>query len=208
MKAVYQNHLIRGVGVASTNLSLALLYLFFAYSHALNFIESPRLSVILIIVAETLLIFFILTRKEPDKTMHTLKAWLTTIGGTFLILLLRPIDAPHDLLLGQFVQGIGFMLQIGAILALNKSFGLLPANRGVKSSGLYRLVRHPLYSAYTVAHIGYLINNFTLFNFVIVFIGTAFQILRILNEEQLLSEYSDYVDYSHRTKWRLIPHVW
>ena len=39
------------------------------------------------------------------------------------------------------------MLQIAAVLSLNRSFGLLPAHRGVKSDGLYRWVRHPLYTA-------------------------------------------------------------
>ncbi len=106
------------------------------------------------------------------------------------------------------VRVAGFVLQVGAVLSLNRSFGLLPAHRGVKSDGLYRWVRHPLYGVYTLAHLGYVVNNLSTFNVIVVAVATAFQMLRILNEERLLMEYPDYSNYAGRTRWRLIPAVW
>ncbi len=69
-------------------------------------------------------------------------------------------------------------------------------------------MRHPLYSAYALAHLGYLVNNFSVYNATIIAVTTAFQVARILNEERLLMDYPDYADYAGRTRWRLIPAVW
>jgi protein-S-isoprenylcysteine O-methyltransferase Ste14 len=118
------------------------------------------------------------------------------------------IPASVCLLLGQALQIVALGLQIGGVLSLNRSFGLLPAHRGVKSDGLYRWVRHPLYSAYLIAHVGYLVSNLSWANVLVVVIGTAFQVVRILQEEQLLLQYPDYARYSATTRWRLVPAIW
>ena len=123
-------------------------------------------------------------------------------------MLLRPTDATADLLAGTILQVGGFVMQIIALLYLSRSFGLLPAYRGIKSSGLYSLVRHPLYSAYVISFIGYWINNQSLANAAVIVCGTAFLVMRIYCEEALLLKYDDYSRYANRTRWRLIPAVW
>ena len=40
---------------------------------------------------------------------------------------------------------IGLLIVIAGKVSLGRSFGLIPANRGIVSTGLYRLVRHPIY---------------------------------------------------------------
>jgi protein-S-isoprenylcysteine O-methyltransferase Ste14 len=183
---------MRGVGVALTNLMLALMFFAFAYANLKSFSEHPRLSVLLIVAVETIIAVFLLIRKDPDKTWHAWKTWVTTVGGTFAPLLLRPVVVTDDLLVGQMLQVDGFMLQIGAIMSLNRSFGLLPAHRGVKTDGLYRCVRHPLYTAYTIAILGYVINNPGIYNLAVFAVWVVFQVMRILNEERLLLGYPDY----------------
>ncbi len=91
---------------------------------------------------------------------------------------------------------------------MNRSLGLLPAHRGIKSDGMYRFVRHPLYTAYTVTLAGYLVSNFSIYNTVVVLAGTAFMIMRIRCEEELLLQYPLYTTYAAKTRWRLIPSVW
>ena len=46
-------------------------------------------------------------------------------------------------------QLTGLLVEDGK-LSLGRSFGLMPANRGVVSTGMYRLVRHPIYLGYLV----------------------------------------------------------
>ena len=197
-----------GLGVAAGNWLLALVYMAFAYAHLHGFAQTPRLSLLLLVFVETLILVFALARKDPSETWHSSKTWVTTLGGTFLPLLLRPTDAPNDLVAGQLIQLIGVTLQIVALLSLNRSFGLLPALRDIKSSGLYRWVRHPLYSAYTLAFIGYVMNNPSIHNVSIFVLATGFQVMRIVNEETFLSRYPEYAAYAKRTRWRLIPLIW
>jgi protein-S-isoprenylcysteine O-methyltransferase Ste14 len=197
-----------GLGVAGSNVLLALMYGAFAYIHLLNYAKTGRLSVLLIVLVETLILVFALVRSDPSGTWHSWKTWVTTVGGTFLPLLLRPVDGASDILAGNLVQLVGFILQVAAVLALNRSFGLLPAHRGVKTGGLYRWVRHPLYSAYALANIGYIVNHPSAWNITVFAFAIAFQVLRIRNEEEFLSRYDDYGAYAERTRWRLVPLVW
>ncbi len=197
-----------GLGVAGGNVLLALMYGSFAYVHLLNYAKTGRASVLLIVLVETLILVFALVRAEPSGTWHSWKTWAATLGGTLLPLLLRPVEGASDLFAGNAVQFAGFALQVAAILALNRSFGLLPAHRGVKTGGLYRWVRHPLYSAYALANLGYIASHPSAWNLAVFTAAIAFQVWRIRYEEAFLTRHADYAAYATRTRWRLVPLLW
>lgn len=199
---------LSGVGLAFTNMLLATFFVFFAIANAKSFIVEPRLSVFLIVVTETIVAVFLVVRRDPDETLHSWQAWLTTTCGTLAPFLLRPVESSADILAGNALQIVGFALQISALIALNRCLGLLPAHRGVKSNGLYRLVRHPLYMAYVITYIGYYLNNPSIGNLGIVISGTGFLVMRIRYEEGLLINYPKYAEYAVKTRWRLFPAVW
>jgi hypothetical protein len=111
MESVSDRISLRGIGVALTNLTLAVLFLAFAYANALSFLVHPRLSVLMIVITETIVGIFLLIRHDPDQTRHTWKTWITTTGGTLMPLLLRPTEAPADLFIGQAIQITGFVMQ-------------------------------------------------------------------------------------------------
>jgi Phospholipid methyltransferase len=46
--------------------------------------------------------------------------------------------------------------------------------RGPNSDGPYRLVRHPTYAGYPIAYLGYVAENPSLGNIVLLVVGTAF----------------------------------
>ena len=199
---------LRGFGLAFTNLLLATCFGFFALAHAKSFFINPRLSVFLILVTETVVAIFLVIRRNPDETQHSWQTWITSAGGMLWPILLRPTAGTEDLLSGEILQIIGFILQIAALLALNRSIGILPAYRGIKSDGMYKWVRHPLYTAYLITYVGYLINNQSLYNLSIAVVGTAFLVMRIHYEEALLFKYDEYARYANRIRWRLIPSIW
>jgi protein-S-isoprenylcysteine O-methyltransferase Ste14 len=149
----------------------------FAFANAASFLAEPRLSVLLIVFLEAISAIFFLLRRDPDETRHTWQTWTSTTLGSFAPLLLRPTDATADLLAGEILQVGGFAMAIIALLSLSRSFGLLPAYRGIKSSGLYSVVRHPLYTAYVISFIGYLINNPSVANAAVIAFGTAFLVI-------------------------------
>lgn len=193
---------------ALSNAALALFYAAFVYSHLQAFAAMQRPSILLLVAVESIILAMVLVRRDADATWHSCESWLTTFGGTFAPLMFRPTGAPDDLLVAQLLQVAGVFLQIGAICALNRSFGLLPAHRGLKSGGLYRFVRHPLYAAYMLVHVGYVLNNMSGYNVAIFIAATGLQVMRIRSEETFLMRYDEYADYARRTRWRLIPAVW
>ena len=197
----------RGLWLAFCNVILAVYFGLFASAHALNFLRYQRVSNLLIVAKETLDAFFFLARRAPSKTSKSPYHWAVGIGATFGPILFRPVERPLDLPSGQALQFAGLVLQVIGIMSLNRSFGIVAANRGIKTGGLYRFVRHPLYSAYIIQHIGYVINNFSVRNCLIFAFATGLQLLRITIEEGFLTQDLAYLEYTKRTRWRLIPFV-
>lgn len=197
----------RGLWLALCNVVLAIQSGLFAYAHGLNFLQFYRPSSFLIMAKQSLDALFFFARRAPFRTSRSPYDWIVGIAGLSLPLLLRPVDRPFDFVIGQFLQFAGFFLQIIGIISLNRSFGIVAANRGVKTGGLYRFVRHPLYSAYIIGDVGYLTNNLSIRNIVIFILSTMLQLLRISVEENFLRQDAAYVEYAKRTRWRLVPFV-
>ena len=79
----------------------------------------------------------------------------------------------------------------------------------VVDTGLYGVVRHPMYSATLLLFLSMPIVLGSAFSLVIMFAYLPIIAKRIRNEEAVLAaELDGYADYLTRVKWRLIPHVW
>ena len=161
----------------------------------------------LLLLSETAVAIFALIRRPTDKLSMELGDWLLAITATCAGLLIIPGATlfPAIAPLGVALAIGGNLIQAWAKLVLRRSFGVAPANRGLKLTGPYRLVRHPMYAGYLLVHIGVLILMFSPVNVVIYAIGWWAQILRILAEERLLSQDPVYSDYMQTVRWRLIP---
>ena len=79
----------------------------------------------------------------------------------------------------------------------------------VIDSGLYGIVRHPMYSATLILFLSMPLVLGSLYSFV-VFLAYPFIIAkRIIHEEEFLEkELEGYTEYKNRTKYRLIPFMW
>jgi protein-S-isoprenylcysteine O-methyltransferase Ste14 len=186
---------------------LAGLFLSFAWAHGAAFAATHRPSLALAVATEALLAGFIVARRPATEVSFSPAAWLSSVGGTFAPLLLRPAGGARDQLLGTAIQLVGTACTLAGMVSLNRSIGLLPAHRGIRRRGLYRLVRHPLYSAYGITGLGYLVNHPSARNAAVVAAGCALQVARLVNEERLLSSDPEYVAYKRDTPWRLLPFV-
>lgn len=82
-------------------------------------------------------------------------------------------------------------------------------NQKVIDTGLYGIVRHPMYSVTLVLFLSMPLVLGSIYSFVI-FLAYPFIIAkRIKNEEELLEkELEGYSEYKQRVKYRLIPFVW
>ena len=83
----------------------------------------------------------------------------------------------------------------------------MPANRGIVSHGVYRLVRHPIYLGYLITHVGFLMANPAPWNMVLLGAADIALMLRAVCEEQTLARDAAYRDYMQHVRWRVVPGV-
>jgi len=198
---------IEGLWIALCNVVLGTLFAYFAYAHAIKFLLYLRPSNLLMVGKETLDVVFYLGKRPAWSISHSFYAWFVAFCGTVCPLLYRPTSSPKDLLIPSLLQVGGILIQIYAMASLNRSFGVVPANRGVQTGGMYQLVRHPLYLGYAIMQFGYVLNNPSRENIGLFIVATLFQVLRIFREEQFLLQDGEYRAYAQRTVWRMVPGV-
>lgn len=79
----------------------------------------------------------------------------------------------------------------------------------VIDTGLYGIVRHPMYSATLLLFLAIPIILGSIYSFVVFIIYPVLLVKRILNEEKILeSELVGYADYKKSVKYRLIKFIW
>ena len=82
-------------------------------------------------------------------------------------------------------------------------------NQKVIDTGLYAVVRHPMYMATILLFLSIPVVLGSWISFVIMLVYPSFIITRIKDEEQLLEkELEGYAEYKKKVKYRLIPFVW
>jgi protein-S-isoprenylcysteine O-methyltransferase Ste14 len=141
-------------------------------------------------------------------------AWASRIAaivGTYGSTLLRPdasVVAWAPDVVSSAISATGVLITSVGLLALGGSFGVFPAHRGIVQSGIYRIIRHPLYAGYLCAHIGFVLAYPSWRNLVFWAISDAAQLWRLRNEERWLTRDTAYVVYQKRVPWRLCPGVW
>jgi protein-S-isoprenylcysteine O-methyltransferase Ste14 len=113
--------------------------------------------------------------------------------------------------IGVTLQFVGLAWQVFAKATLGRSFGLLPADRGLVTNGPYRVVRHPIYLGYLIAHIGFLLSNFSLQNLLVLTLLYLAQALRMWREEAVLkagAQRAAYEAYCATVRYRIVPYLY
>ncbi len=81
--------------------------------------------------------------------------------------------------------------------------------QSVVDTGLYGIVRHPMYSATLLLFLSMPVVLGSPISFAIMLVYLPIIAKRIRNEEEVLADgLEGYRDYMGRVRWKLIPHVW
>lgn len=190
------------------NISLIFLYLYFLFNHVVA-IKNGNISpmAIIIVAMETIVILLLVIRNNPVIRSSSTLAWGVAFCGTFLPLTLIPSGVILSAIVGNVLLITGGLLAITSYLSLNSSFGISPALRKVKTSGLYAVIRHTMYLSYYIIYLGYLNLSFSLYN-LSVFIGLIiFITARIYFEEKLLMDNTGYQAYAKEVHYRVLPYI-
>lgn len=82
-------------------------------------------------------------------------------------------------------------------------------NQTVVDTGLYGIVRHPMYSATLILFLSMPLVLGSLISFVVFLAYPLIIAKRIRNEEQVLEAgLPGYKEYKQKVRWRLIPYIW
>lgn len=185
----------------------AAVFAFFAWRMITAYSETGSLITILYLFDQLAVLAFILLRRPPKELSLRFDDWAVGLAGTLLAVLIGPPSgamlAPEAVIWAFLLAG--FAIHVSAKFALRRSFGVVAANRGVKASGPYRLVRHPMYLGYIISQAGLLLAGPTLANVTIILGCWVLYVGRIIAEERVLSRDPAYRELSSTTRWRLIP---
>ncbi len=189
---------------------MATVFFFFAYRMIHSYVDSGSPVTLIYLIDQLVVLTFILVRRPPKELSLRIDDWILGFAGTLFAILISPPSgaplAPPIVVTGLLMTG--FAVHVSAKFALRRSFGVVAANRGIKATGLYRFVRHPMYLGYVVSQIGILLAGPTLANILIVGICWLLFIKRIDAEERLLLRDEVYRDFALRTRYRIMPGVY
>ena len=193
----------------ATSAPVAILWILFAGANFQNWRTTHRPIGLGATALELLIATLFIIRRTPWIVSRSPRAWAAAALGTFGMLAARPAYHPIgglELLYG-IMQGAGALVAAASVISLGRSFGIVAANRGIRTGGPYRFVRHPLYSAYILTETGYLLENPSLRNWCLFVVVMAFQAVRIVEEERTLAEDPAYRDYRERVRSRILPYI-
>jgi protein-S-isoprenylcysteine O-methyltransferase Ste14 len=103
------------------------------------------------------------------------------------------------------LEVVGVTISQVARAYMGNTFAILPANRGIVSSGPFRFVRHPVYLGWLLLAIGYATAYPSVWNLVMLALCMGLTFWRISLEEELLSDDPEYRNYLSKVRYRLIP---
>jgi len=189
------------------NIVIAGFFLLFALANLKGFQTTGDIGYILIALNESVYVVLYLVRQRATTVSASASDWAVAFSATFLGTLLRPAS-PFNALLGTSLIIVGTAANFASALSLNRSLGIVPARRMIKTEGIYRFVRHPMYASGIVILIGYLLANVSAANAFIVVSVTVLLLVRIDREERFLSTSEPYRTYIAKTPWKLVPFVY
>jgi protein-S-isoprenylcysteine O-methyltransferase Ste14 len=121
-------------------------------------------------------------------------------------------DVPTAICLaGNVLLAIGFMAPMLVVLQNNYAAATVRVEAGQKlaSTGLYGLVRHPMYTGNVIMMFGIPLALGSYWGLLLVLPGLLVLAFRIRDEESMLTkELAGYLDYTQEVRYRLVPGVW
>ena len=146
-------------------------------------------------------------RFAPRSSTVNLRTLAASGGMLILPCFMRPTNLSIGALAttGLIFELFGVVLTQVARVYMGRSFGVLPANRGIVSKGPFRWVRHPIYFGWLILSIGYAMSYPIGRNILLIAATVPFMVWRVNQEEVHLSEDPDYRRYMERVRYRFWP---
>lgn len=172
----------------------------------LPFLTHPALIVFAVFTGLEIAMYVITTFRTPKAITTNALAWLAS-----LLIAIYPAITPHliqypvhnyPLLysIGTYMEYLAVVIEIIALGRLRTSFSQVPEAHRLVTTGLYRFIRHPFYSAYLIGFCGLalMVNQPLLWSAYGVFV--FIEIVRARAEERVLMQtFPEYAVYKQKT---------
>jgi protein-S-isoprenylcysteine O-methyltransferase Ste14 len=172
-----------------------------------DFAHTHRVTGLLLLVSESLVVVMTILRRRTGIVDRSAAAAVVTtlslVGPTMLRVVAGAGLLPD--MLTAVVSSVGLLIVIAGKITLGRSFGIVPANRGVVSGGPYEFVRHPIYAGYLLSHAAFACAYPTAWNVSVIVLCDTALIVRALYEEKLLKADGAYQSYCERVGWHIVP---
>lgn len=194
-------------GDLAARAAIVVAFSFLAIRFGADFLQTGKLTGLLLLASEALVVALTVLRRHTGVVDRSLRARVLTTVSLIGPLLLFPAAGAAVLPdpVTATLTAAGLVVVVLGKLSLGRSFGLMPANRGVVSTGLYRLVRHPIYMGYLVCHAGFIAANLSAWNIVALVVADVALMIRAVAEENVLARDPAYRDYLQQVRWRVAP---
>jgi len=188
-----------------------MVWLFLVSFQAAKLYEEPWVSTLGLLLINAVALVLFVTRRDASRVGNIWEG-LIAVAGTFVISLLLIVSDDEGTTLGRgapplptIIQCVGIIGWAISLVALGRSLGIAPADRGLVRHGPYRFIRHPIYALEALFFAGWLMNVHTASAALIIAVWCALQVTRIIREERIIGGYDD---YRQAVRWRIIPGVW
>lgn len=188
-------------------LCVGVLFVLLATTLWKDFLRTGHVTGLLLVASESLVAVLTIFRRRTARIDRSPVSMIVTVVSLIGPPLLRPAIVPALApdQVTALMASIGLAIVIAGKLVLGRSFGLIPANRGVVTKGPYSTVRHPIYTGYLITHLAFVAQYPTVANVVVILIGDAALVWRALREERVLAGDGVYRAYCARVAWHLVP---
>jgi protein-S-isoprenylcysteine O-methyltransferase Ste14 len=178
-----------------------------AYACYLKYRETGSINWFGLLIVNSLFVAMYIAKRDATSISTSPLLWLLAFAGTCVPLVMRPTAPAASALTGNILQVVGLCAVAASLLSLRRSFGIVPAHRGIRTRGLYSFVRHPLYASELFAILGFVIANPSLWNISFWLGDCLLNFARARAEEGFLGLDPVYSQYQARVRYRFIPGV-
>jgi protein-S-isoprenylcysteine O-methyltransferase Ste14 len=189
------------------NVAFALTALHVAWRAATSASSRPWLVSASVVTLHVLMAALFVARRD-ERGQAGARAWFAALPSLALGAAVAGWPGLHLGPLGAAVFALGALGVVASMLALGRSFAVLPGARALVARGPYRLVRHPMYLCELVMF-GALLTPFgALWGAAAVALTLAALVWRVRAEERVLAALPGHAAYVARVRYRLLPWVW
>ena len=174
-----------------------------------DYLKTGRVTGLLFLLSEALVVVLTIIRRPARNVDRSFLSRALTMISLLAPTMMRATTKTPLVpdLVTAMVSTVGVAIVILGKVTIGRSFGIVPANRGIVATGPYNVVRHPIYAGYLLSHAATLVAYPGLRNACIILAGDICLVLRALAEERVLSSDREYQVYCGRVAWHLVPGV-